>query len=58
MTDQPAGGADLSMATEFRRPAQLDRAHHAALDAPEMTGMSMAIGITVVAENIRHFQTG
>jgi hypothetical protein len=57
IADDPAGGADLGMATEVCRPAQFDRAHHAALDAPEMTVMGMAIGITMAAENIRHFQS-
>ncbi len=56
--DQSAIRADLGMAAQLRRPAQLDGAHHATLDAAEMTVMRPAIGIAVAAEDIRHFQTG
>ena len=56
--DQAAIRAVLGMAAQRRRPAQLDGAHHAPLDAAEMTVMGAAIGVAVAAEDIRHFQTG
>ena len=37
--DRPAGSAALDMAAECGGPAQLDRAHHAPLDASEMAVM-------------------
>ena len=46
------------MAAQRRRPAQLDRAHHPALDAAEVTVMRLAIGVAVAAEDIRHLQSG
>ena len=45
------------MAAQFRRPAQLNGAHHASFDAAEMAVMSPAIGVAVAAEDIRHFQS-
>jgi hypothetical protein len=44
------------MTAQLRRPAQLDRAHHATLDAPEMPLVGLTIGRAVAAEDIRHFQ--
>src|SRR6266853_1387229 len=56
--DQPTIRADLAVAAERRRPTEPDSTHHAPLDTAEMTIMRMAIDVTMVAEDIRHFQTG
>ena len=55
--DRPAGPAALDMAAEFGGPAELDRAHHAPLDAPEMAVMGLPIRLAVVAEDVRHLQS-
>jgi hypothetical protein len=52
--DRAAVVALLDMAAECRRPARRDGAHHAALDATEMTGMRLPKRFAVVAEDIRH----
>ena len=44
------------MASQFGRPAQLDRAHDATFDASKMPGMHLTIGLAVAAEDIRHLQ--
>jgi hypothetical protein len=44
------------MPAELGRPAQLDRAHYTPLDAPEMSGTGLPVGVAVTAENIRHLQ--
>src|ERR1041385_6302099 len=54
--DEPARCADLGMTTQFRRSAQLDRAHHAPLDAPEMPIVGVTIGVAIAAEDIRQLQ--
>jgi hypothetical protein len=41
---------------ELRRPAQLDRAHHAPFNATELAIACSAIGLAVAAEDIRHFK--
>jgi hypothetical protein len=45
------------MASQFCRPAQLDRAHHATLDASKTSGMHLTIGLAAPAEDVRHLQT-
>lgn len=45
------------MAAKLSRPAQFDRAHRAALDAPEMAVMGLPILFAVAAEDIRHLQS-
>jgi len=50
--------ATLEMTTESRRPAQLDRGHDAALCRGERRTMLLAIGFTIAAEDVRHFQLG
>jgi len=55
--DRPAGPAALDMAAEFGGPAQLDRAHRAALDTSEMTDIDLSIRLTMAAEDIRHLQS-
>ena len=54
---QSAFRADLGVTTQLRRPTQLDGAHHAPLDATQVAVVRLAIGVTVAAENIRHFQS-
>jgi hypothetical protein len=54
--DQAAIRTLLGVAAERCRPAQLDGAHHPSLDTAEMAGPSLAIGIAVAAEDIRHLQ--
>jgi hypothetical protein len=44
------------MTPQFRRSAQLDRAHHAPLDTPEMPIVGVTIGVAVAAEDIRQLQ--
>ncbi len=51
--DEAAIGAGLGVAAKRGRPAQLDGAHHAPLDAAQMTVMRAAIGLAVAAEDIR-----
>ena len=46
----------LDMPAQRRRPAGLDRAHDAPLDAAEMAGMGLPISVAVAAEDIRHLQ--
>lgn len=55
--DRPAGPAALDMAAQFGGPAQLDGAHRTALDASEMTVMSLPIRLAMAAEDIRHLQS-
>src|ERR1022692_4938183 len=50
--------ATLEMTTESRRAAQLDRGHDASLCRGERRTMLLAIGFTIVAEDVRHFQLG
>ena len=57
MANEAAPGALLDMAAQGRRPAQFDGAHHPPLDTSEMAGPSLAIGIAVAAEDIRHLQS-
>jgi hypothetical protein len=38
--------------------AGLDRPHHAPLATIEVTGIYLAIGLTVAAEHIRHLERG
>ena len=45
------------MAAQFGSPAQLDGAHHAALDAPEMAVMGLPIRLAMAAEDVRHLQS-
>src|ERR1700730_17017471 len=47
--DHTAIGAALDMAAERRRPARLDRRHHAALGSAEVTGMRLTISLAVAA---------
>ena len=54
--DEAAVGAGLGMATQRRRPAQLDSAHHPPLDTAEVSVMRAAKRLAVAAENIRHLQ--
>jgi len=46
----------LEMATENGGPADFDRRHHAALRDGHGSAMPLAIGGTVAAEHIRHFE--
>jgi len=46
----------LNVTTERRRSAELDRAHDAMLRRGQQSAMMLAIGLTVAAEYIRHFQ--
>ena len=55
--DQPARGAGLGMAAEFRRPAQLDGAYHPPLDAAKMIRFGRTIGVAVATEDVRHLQS-
>src|SRR5258708_11992626 len=50
--------AVLEMTTQGRRPAHLDRGHDASLCRGERRTMLLAIGFTIAAEDIRHFQLG
>ena len=50
--------AMLEMTTESRRAAQLDRGHDASLCRGERRTMLLAIGFTIAAEDVRHFQLG
>jgi hypothetical protein len=45
------------VATQRRRSAEFDGAHHPPLDAAEMPIMITAIGVAVAAEDIRHLQS-
>ena len=56
--DQTAVGAALDMAAERRGSARLDRTHDAALCPAKMTGVGLAISLTVAAEDVRHLQSG
>ena len=51
-----AGIALLDMATERRRPANLDRRHHTALSRGQRFTVLLTIGVAVAAEHIRHFR--
>jgi hypothetical protein len=44
------------MAAQGRRPAGLDGAHHAMLDASDVAVMGLAISGAVAAEHVRHLQ--
>ena len=48
--------ATLEMTTKGRRPAHLDRGHDASLCGGERRTMLLAIGFTIAAEDVRHFQ--
>ena len=50
--------AVLEMTTKGRRPAHLDRGHDASLCLGERRTMLLAIGFTIAAEDVRHFQLG
>jgi hypothetical protein len=52
-----AGVALLGMATERRRPADLDRRHHTALCRGRRSTVPLTIGVAVAAEHIRHFRS-
>src|SRR5262245_10246210 len=54
----PARLALPDVAPERRRTAGLDRPHHAPLATIEVTGIGLAIGLTVAAAHIRHLQRG
>jgi hypothetical protein len=56
--DHAAVLALLDVPPKRRGSAQLDRTNHPALDATEMASMRLTISLAMVAENIRHFQTG
>ena len=53
-----AAVAVLEMTTKGCRPAHLDRGHDASLCGGERRTMLLAIGVTIAAEDIRHFQLG
>ena len=48
----------FDMAAQRRRAAQFDGAHHAPLDAAEVTVMGASVGFAIAAEDSRHFQIG
>ena len=50
--------AALEMTTQGRRAAHLDRGHDASLCRGERRTMLLAIGFTIAAEDVRHFQLG
>ena len=50
--------ASLHVAAERLGPARNDRAHHAPLDPPQMTGMYTAIGVAMPAQNIGNLDGG
>src|ERR1039458_1229294 len=50
--------AVLEMTTQGRGPAHLDRGHDASLCRGERRTMLLAIGFTIAAEDVRHFQLG
>jgi hypothetical protein len=50
--------AVLEMTTKGRRPAHLDCGHDASLCRGERRTMLLAIGFTIAAEDVRHFQLG
>jgi hypothetical protein len=50
--------ASLHVAAERLGPARHDRAHHAPLDPPQMTGMYTAIDIAMPAQNIGNLDGG
>ena len=50
--------AVLEMTTKSRRAAHLDRGHDASLCRGERRTMLLAIGFTIAAEDVRHFQLG
>src|SRR5438445_1466049 len=51
-----AGVALLDVATEHGRPTRRDGAHHASLDAAEVTGVRLSKSFAVAAEYVRHLQ--
>ena len=51
-----AGGTALDVAAERGRPARLDRCHDSQLTAIEMTAVSDPVGLSVVAEDVRHLE--
>ncbi len=55
--DRAAVLALLDVSPKRRGSAQLDRAHHPALDTTEMTRVRLTISLALMAEYIRHFQT-
>jgi hypothetical protein len=50
--------AVLEMTTESCRAAHFDRGHDASLGRGERRTMLLAIGFTIAAEDVRHFQLG
>jgi hypothetical protein len=50
--------AALERTTQGRRAAHLDRGHDASLCRGERRTMLLAIGFTIAAEDVRHFQLG
>ena len=50
--------ASLDVAAERRGAARHDRAHHAPLDAPQMSGMGAAIGLAMPAQDIGDLDGG
>ena len=55
VADKAAVGAALGMAAQRRCPTQRDGAHHPPLDTAQVTVMQAPIGVTMAAEDIRHF---
>ena len=51
-----AGVAPLDMATERRRPANLDRRHYTALCRGQRSTVLLTIGVAVATEHICHFR--
>ena len=51
-----AGPAALNMATKRGRAAQFDRRHDASLHTSKVTLVSLDVGRTIAAENVRHLQ--
>jgi hypothetical protein len=47
-----------NVATEYCRTAGLDRSHHATLATIEVTGIGLAIGFAMAAEDIGHLKLG
>src|SRR5437588_12053776 len=50
--------ATLKMTTKGWRPAHLDRGHDVSLRRRERRTMLVAIGFTIAAEDVRHFERG
>ena len=52
----PAVAAAFDMTAQGCRPAALHRPHDLELVTAQMTGVTLAIGVAVAPENIRHLQ--